>query len=57
VFGTLWSRGGHDRRSHSLVTLSILIAQKSSAELKYHFSISLKNGIMKAKIDEIENTK
>lgn len=39
VFGTLWARPELDRRSRSLVTLGILIAQK--------------NGITKDEIDEI----
>jgi 4-carboxymuconolactone decarboxylase len=53
AFGTLWTRPGLDRRSRSLVTLGILIAQKSAAELKYHFAIALQNGITKAEIDEV----
>lgn len=42
-----------DRRSRSLVTLGILIAQKSAAGLHYHFAIAQKNGITKIEIDEI----
>lgn len=53
AFGTLWSRPGLDRRARSLVTLGILIGQKSAAELKYHFAIALRNGLTKEEINEV----
>ena len=45
VFGKLWTREGLSRRDRSLVTLGILIALRSTDELKAHFKIARTNGL------------
>lgn len=53
VFGTLWTREGLSRRDRSLLTLGILIAQRSSEELKSHFQIALANGLTRDELAEV----
>lgn len=53
LFGSLWTRPGLDRRSRSLVTLGILIAQGSGDELQAHFSIGRVNGLTDTEISEL----
>ena len=52
VFGSVWMRGGLDRKSRSLVTIGILIALRQSEELKNHIRIGITNGLTVREIDE-----
>ncbi|MCG5432788.1 carboxymuconolactone decarboxylase family protein [Mycobacterium sp. MYCO198283] len=53
VFGKLWSRDGLSRRDRSLVTLGILIAQRSAEELRSHFAIARTNGLTETELAEV----
>lgn len=53
VFGKLWSRDGLSRRDRSLVTLGMLIALRSSDELKIHVQIARNNGLSEDEIAEV----
>ncbi len=53
VFGRLWTREGLSRRDRSLVTLGILIALRSSDELKIHVQIARNNGLTEDEIAEV----
>lgn len=52
AFGDIWARPGLDRRSRSLVTLGILLAQGQQEELKNHVRIGLANGLTAGEIEE-----
>ena len=52
VFGDVWSRPGLDRRSRSLVTLGILMAQGHQWELENHIVGGLANGLKPEEILE-----
>ena len=53
VFGRLWARDGLSRRDRSLVTLGILIALRSTDELKAHFTIARNNGLTDDELAEV----
>jgi 4-carboxymuconolactone decarboxylase len=53
VFGRLWTRDGLSRRDRSLVTLGILIALRSTDELKAHFQIARTNGLTDDELAEV----
>ena len=53
VFGKLWGREGLSRRDRSLVTLSILIAQRATDELHAHFQIARTNGLTDEELAEV----
>jgi 4-carboxymuconolactone decarboxylase len=53
VFGRLWGREGLDRRARSLVTLGILIALRSTDELRIHFDIARTNGLTDTELEEV----
>ena len=53
VFGRLWTREGLSRRDRSLVTLGMLIALRSSDELKIHVQIARNNGLTEDEIAEV----
>ncbi len=53
AFGDIWARPGLDRRSRSLVTLGILMAQGQPEELKNHVRIGLANGLTAKEIEEV----
>jgi 4-carboxymuconolactone decarboxylase len=53
VFGKLWTREGLSRRDRSLVTLGILIALRSTDELKAHFKIARTNGLTDEELAEV----
>ena len=53
VFGRLWTRDGLSRRDRSLVTLGILIALRSTDELKAHFTIARNNGLTDDELAEV----
>ncbi len=53
LFGSLWTRPGLDRRSRSLLTLGILIAQGAGDELRAHFAIGRVNGLTDTELSEV----
>ncbi|MEV1025234.1 carboxymuconolactone decarboxylase family protein [Streptomyces sp. NPDC050264] len=53
VFGQLWTRPGLDRRARSLVTLGVLIALRAEDELRFHFTIGLRNGLTREELEEV----
>lgn len=53
LFGSLWTRPGLDRRSRSLLTIGMLIAQRAGEELQAHFAIGRVNGLTDDEISEI----
>ncbi len=53
VFGRLWGREGLSRRDRSLVTLGMLIALRSTDELRIHFKIARTNGLTDDEIAEV----
>ena len=53
VFGPLWTRPGLSRRDRSLITLSALIATRSTNELHYHFPIAITNGVTRQELEEL----
>jgi 4-carboxymuconolactone decarboxylase len=53
AFEEIWSRPGLDRRSRSLVIIGILIARGASQELRNHFRIGLRNGLIPRELEEV----
>lgn len=51
-YGDIWTRPGLDRRSRSLITLGILMAQNHPAELRNHIIGALGNGLSPEEILE-----
>ncbi|MCT9075482.1 carboxymuconolactone decarboxylase family protein [Streptomyces fulvoviolaceus] len=51
-YGDIWTRPGLDRRSRSLITLGILMAQGHQAELRNHVVGALGNGLSPEEILE-----
>jgi 4-carboxymuconolactone decarboxylase len=52
-FGTIWSRGGLDRKLRSCVVLGMMIAQRQKDEIGYHTRMGLANGLTAEEIEEI----
>lgn len=52
-WGAVWSRDGLDRRTRSLVTVSMLIALRATDELKTHVLGALRNGCTVEEIREV----
>ena len=52
-WGALWTRPGVDRRTRSIVNLSMIAALNRPHELKLHVKAALKNGLSKDEIKEI----
>ena len=52
VFGSVWTRGGLERKQRSLVTMGILIANRATKEFKNHVKVGLNNGLTVAEIKE-----
>lgn len=52
-WGAVWSREGLDRRTRSLVTVSMLIALRATDELKTHVLGALRNGCTVEEIREV----
>tara|TARA_B110000467_G_C18325216_1_gene488438 strand:- start:118 stop:510 length:393 start_codon:yes stop_codon:yes gene_type:complete len=50
AWGSTWSRDDLDKKTRSLVTLSMLIALKAPNELKGHVRGALRNGVSKEEI-------
>jgi 4-carboxymuconolactone decarboxylase len=53
AFGDAWARPGLDRRSRSLVTLGMLIAQRTPWEFSNHVRIGLANGLTEKELEEV----
>lgn len=51
-FGEIWSRRGLDRRSRSLITLGVLMAQGQQWELRNHALGGLNNGLTREELVE-----
>lgn len=51
-WGTIWTRGGLDRRSRSLLNIGMLAAANRPDELAGHIRVGLRNGLTKAEIQE-----
>jgi 4-carboxymuconolactone decarboxylase len=49
-WGALWTRPGVDRRTRSIVNLSMIAALNRPNELKLHVKAALKNGLTKDEI-------
>jgi 4-carboxymuconolactone decarboxylase len=52
-WGALWTRPGVDRRTRSIVNLSMIAAINRPHELKLHVKAAIKNGLTKDEIKEI----
>ncbi|MEZ5572746.1 MAG: carboxymuconolactone decarboxylase family protein [Halioglobus sp.] len=53
AWGGVWTRTGLDRRTRSIVTVSMLIALQAHGELKGHVRGALNNGVTAQEIREI----
>jgi 4-carboxymuconolactone decarboxylase len=53
VWGAVWTRPGLDRRTRSCITLALLTAQRSDAELALHVRAALRNGLSPEEIAEV----
>ena len=53
VFGDIWNRPGLDKRSRSLVTIAIMIAQRQPHEFGLQMAAGLSNGLSLEEIQEI----
>jgi 4-carboxymuconolactone decarboxylase len=45
AWGGVWNRGPLDRKTKSIITLSVLIALKSDAEIALHTKGAIQNGV------------
>ncbi len=52
-WGDVWGRPGLDRRTRSIVNLSMLTAMGKPNELKIHVRGALTNGVTRAEIQEV----
>jgi 4-carboxymuconolactone decarboxylase len=52
-WGSVWTRDGLDRKTRSMVTVSMLIALNAHGALKGHVRGALNNGVSPAEIREI----
>jgi len=53
AWGDVWSRGGLDRRTRSMITLTALVALGQEAELRLHVRAALTNGVTREEISEV----
>jgi 4-carboxymuconolactone decarboxylase len=53
AWGDVWTREGLDRRTRSVITLSILIAQRAENEIGMHVRGALRNGLTPEEIREL----
>src|ERR1700723_248127 len=53
VFADIWTRPGLDRRSRSLVTMSVMIAMRQPHEFAIHMGAGLNNGLTLKEIEEV----
>ena len=52
-WGALWTRPGMDRRTRSIVNLSMIAALNRPHELKLHVKAAIQNGLTKDEIKEV----
>ena len=52
AWGEIWSRPGLDKKSRSLITLSMLVALGKDEEFRMHVTAALGNGVTKNEIKE-----
>ena len=52
-WGEIWSRPGLDRRSRSLITVALAIAQNRPEELALHLKAAVRNGVTKDELKEV----
>jgi 4-carboxymuconolactone decarboxylase len=53
VFADIWTRPGLDRRSRSLVPMSVMIAMRQPHEFSIHMEAGLNNGLTLKEIEEV----
>ena len=53
VFADIWTRPGLDRRSRSLVSMSVTIAMRQPHEFAIHMGAGLNNGLTLKEIEEV----
>jgi 4-carboxymuconolactone decarboxylase len=53
VFADIWTRPGLDRRSRSLVSMSVMIAMRQPHEFAIHMAAGLNNGLALKEIEEV----
>ena len=53
AWGEIWSRPGLDRRTRSVITLSILTTLRAEEELAMHVLAALRNGLTPDEIGEV----
>ena len=53
VWGDIWGRPGLDRRTRSAITLAILTALRTEAEIPMHVRAALRNGLTESEIAEV----
>jgi 4-carboxymuconolactone decarboxylase len=53
AWGDVWTRPGLDRRTRSVITLSVLTALGREHELDLHLRAALRNGLTPAEISEV----
>lgn len=53
VWGGVWTRDGLDRRTRSIVTVSMLVALQAHGELKGHVRGALNNGVSQEELREV----
>jgi len=53
AWGSVWCRDGLDRKTRSMITLSMLIAQRAHGELPGHVRGALNNGVSEEEVREI----
>ncbi|MDG2169794.1 MAG: 4-carboxymuconolactone decarboxylase [Opitutales bacterium] len=53
AWGEIWDRPGLDKKTRSLLTLSILVAEGKDEELQMHVRAAITNGVSVAEIKEV----
>ncbi len=53
VFADIWTRPGLDKRSRSLVSMSVMIAMRQPHEFAIHMGAGLNNGLTLKEIEEV----
>ena len=53
AWGEAWTRPGLDRRSRSMITLSVLTALRAENEIPMHVRAALRNGLTPEEIREV----
>lgn len=53
AFADIWTRPGLDRRSRSLVSMSVMIAMRQPHEFAIHMGAALDNGLSLKEIEEV----